>query len=311
MANIAFLFAGQGAQHPGMCEDLIASVSAAAEVFEMADAIRPGTTEQCLHGTEEELRQTLNTQPCVFAADLACARALESFGVVPRVACGFSLGEVAALTFAGALSDEAGFRLVCKRAELMEAAATQHPGEMRAVLKLDADTVTHLAQEVEDVWPVNFNSPQQTVVAGMPEALTKFDELVRANKGRSMPVAVSGAFHSPLMNSAAEGLAQYMSDAVQLSEPKIPVVANRSASPYPKDSEDVRKDMLATQVNHPVQWVKTLMWCKEQGINAFVEVGPGSTLTGLVKRTLSDVSALPCESYEQLQAVVSTHITKE
>ncbi len=311
MAGIAFLFAGQGAQHPGMCEDLIASVSAAAAVFDMADAIRPGTKEQCLRGTDEELRQTLNTQPCVFAADLACARALEAQGVTPDVACGFSLGELAALTFAGALSDEEGFRLVCKRAELMEAAAQTQPGEMRAVLRMDADTVVGLAAEVEGVWPVNFNSPQQTVVAGLPDALATFDELVRANKGRSMSVAVSGAFHSPLMNSAAEGLASYLEDHVELATPRVPVIANRTALPYPTNSANERKNLLASQPACPVQWVNTLMWCDSQDIDTYIEVGPGKTLSGLVKRTLTDAQAFPCESNKQLETIVAACSTQE
>ena len=147
MGKVAFLFAGQGAQHPGMCADLIESEPAAKAVFDMADAVRPGTTDQCLSGTKEELAQTINTQPCVFAADLACARALVARGVTPDVVAGFSLGEVAALTFAGAYSDEEGFELVCRRAELMADAAEKNPGAMRAVVKLDAATVERLASE--------------------------------------------------------------------------------------------------------------------------------------------------------------------
>ena len=163
MGKVAFLFAGQGAQHPGMCADLIESEAAARAVFDAADAVRPGTTEQCLSGTKEELSQTINTQPCVFAADLACARALEARGVTPDVVAGFSLGEVAALTFAGAYTDEQGFELVCHRAELMADAAEKNPGAMRAVVKLDSATVERLAAEAagEDgaCWPVNYNSP--------------------------------------------------------------------------------------------------------------------------------------------------------
>ena len=132
MGKVAFLFAGQGAQHPGMCADLIESEPAAKAVFDAADAVRPGTTEQCLSGTKEKLAQTINTQPCVFAADLACARALAARGVCPDVVAGFSLGEVAALTFAGAYTDEQGFELVCHRAKLMADAAEKNPGAMRA-----------------------------------------------------------------------------------------------------------------------------------------------------------------------------------
>ncbi len=305
MGKVALLFAGQGAQHPGMCEDLIAAEPAAAAVFQAADAARPGTTEQCLHGTPEELSQTINTQPCVFAADLACARALAARGVTPDAVAGFSLGEVAALTYAGAYTDEQGFDLVCRRAELMDAAAQANPGEMRAVLKLDAATVAELAAEAGDCWPVNYNSPQQTVVAGLPEGLARLDALVKARRGRSMKVAVSGAFHSPLMDSAAEGLAAYLADGHAPAEPTLPVIANACAAPYPADAEG-RAKLLSTQVNHPVQWVRTLELMHEQGVDTFIEVGPGKTLTGLVGRTLRGVTALPCETLDQLEAVVAT-----
>ena len=148
MGKVAFLFAGQGAQHPGMGAGIAAASPAARAVFDAADSVRPGTFEQCCQGTKEELSQTENTQPCVFATDLACARALEERGVEPDVVAGFSLGEVAALTFAGAFSAKKGFELVCRRAELMAAAASSHPGVMRAVVKLDAARVEELAAEV-------------------------------------------------------------------------------------------------------------------------------------------------------------------
>ena len=311
MGKVAFLFAGQGAQHPGMCADLIEASDAARAVFEAADAVRPGTREQCLTGTKEELSQTINTQPCVFAADLAAARALEVRGVTPDVVAGFSLGEVAALTFAGAYTTEQGFELVCRRAELMDAAGSAHPGAMRAVVKLDAPTVERLASEAgEQCWPVNYNSPLQTVVAGTPEACEKLDGLVKEAGGRAMKVAVSGAFHSPFMADAARGLADYLAEGHAPAEPRVPVLANRTAEPYPSD-EAARTELLATQVANPVQWVRTLEAMAAQGVDTFVEVGPGKTLTGLVKRTLDGVTALPCETVEQLEAVLAALSEKE
>ena len=246
MGKVAFLFAGQGAQHPGMCADLIESEPAAKAVFDVADAVRPGTTEQCLSGTKEELAQTINTQPCVFAADLACARALAARGVTPDVVAGFSLGEVAALTFAGAYADE-----------LMADAAEKNPGAMRAVVKLDAATVERLAAEAGEAWPVNYNSPLQTVVAGTAEACEKLDLLVKEAKGRAMKVAVSGAFHSPFMAEAERGLAAYLADGHAPAEPSVPVLSNRTADAYPAD-EAGRVELLSSQVANPVQWVRTL-----------------------------------------------------
>lgn len=312
MGGIAFLFAGQGAQHPGMGLELAQCEPAAQAVFDTCDAYRPGTRDQCFTGTTEELNDTTNTQPCVFACALACARALEERGVTPQAVAGFSLGEVAALTFAGAYTDEEGFALVCHRAALMAEAARKHPGAMRAILKLDASTVEELAHEAGEAWPVNYNSPQQTVVAGSPDALAALDELVRAAHGRSMPVAVSGAFHSPYMADAAAALGTYLAEGREPAAPRIPVIANRTGAAYPTEPGRgaERAELLAEQVANPVQWVKTLRDLEERGIDTFIEVGPGKTLTGLVKRTLPDAVALPCETSAQLDAVLDALATQ-
>ena len=303
MGGVAFLFAGQGAQHPAMGVDLIEASPAAAEVFAIADEVRPGTSEQCRSASKEELSQTENTQPCVFVHDLAAAIALRERGVVPAACAGFSLGEVAALTFAGVFDTRAGFELVCERAALMAAAAERHPGGMRAVIKLDAAQVENLAKQAgEDCWPVNYNSPQQTVVAGPPEALQELDALVKEAGGRAMKVAVSGAFHSPYMAEATEGLATYIQAGHAPSPLLIPVMANMTAAPYPADPR-AASDVLANQVSHAVRWVDTLHALQNQGIDTFIEVGPGKTLSGLAKRTLSDVRVYSCETAEQVAAI--------
>lgn len=303
MGGVAFLFAGQGAQHPAMGVDLIEASPAAAEVFAIADEVRPGTSEQCRSASKEELSQTENTQPCVFVHDLAAAAALRERGVVPTACAGFSLGEVAALTFAGAFDTRVGFELVCERAALMAAAAERHPGGMRAVIKLDAAQVENLAKQAgEDCWPVNYNSPQQTVVAGPPEALQELDVLVKEAGGRAMKVAVSGAFHSPYMAEATEGLATYIQAGHAPSPLLIPVMANMTAAPYPADPR-AASDVLANQVSHAVRWVDTLHALQNQGIDTFIEVGPGKTLSGLAKRTLSDVRVYSCETAEQVAAI--------
>lgn len=303
MGSVAFLFAGQGAQHPAMGVDLIEASPAAAEVFAIADEVRPGTSEQCRSASREELSQTENTQPCVFVHDLAAAIALRERGVVPAACAGFSLGEVAALTFAGVFDTRAGFELVCERAALMAAAAERHPGGMRAVIKLDAVQVEGLAKQAgEDCWPVNYNSPQQTVVAGAPDALQNLDALVKEAGGRAMKVAVSGAFHSPYMAEATEGLATYIQAGHAPSPLLIPVMANMTAAPYPADPQ-AASEVLANQVSHAVRWVDTLHALQDQGIDTFIEVGPGKTLSGLVKRTLSDVRVYSCETAEQVAAI--------
>lgn len=283
--------------------DLIEASPAAAEVFAIANEVRPGTSEQCRSASKEELSQTENTQPCVFVHDLAVAVALRERGVVPAVCAGFSLGEVAALTFAGAFDARAGFELVCERAALMATAAERHPGGMRAIIKLDAAQVEHLATQAdEDCWPVNYNSPQQTVVAGAPDALQTLDVLVKEAGGRAMKVAVSGAFHSPYMAEATCGLAAYIEAGHAPSPLLIPVMANMTAAPYPADPQ-AASEVLANQVSHAVRWVDTLHALQDQGIDTFIEVGPGKTLSGLVKRTLSDVRVYSCETAEQVAAI--------
>ena len=199
MGKIAFLFAGQGAQYPGMGKSLTEISPKAASMFELADSIRPGTSRQCFEGDPAELTQTANTQPCVFTVDLAAAYALEEAGVHADVAAGFSLGEMAALTFAGSFSEKDGFSLVCRRGELMQEAAQEHPSAMAAVLKLKDETVEQLCAGFPDVYPVNYNCPGQLVVAGGTEHLEQFCELAAEAGGRAKKLAVGGGFHSPFM----------------------------------------------------------------------------------------------------------------
>ncbi len=305
MERVAFLFAGQGAQHPAMGVDLIDASPSASAVFAAAEQVRPGITEVCRSASQEELSQTENTQPCVFVHDLAAAEALRECGVVPVACAGFSLGEVAALTFAGAFEMREGFELVCERARLMAAAAARRPGAMRAVIRLDAGRVKELAAQVgEDCWAVNFNSPKQTVVAGSLSACDTLDELVKEAGGRSMRIAVSGAFHSPFMADAAAGLGQYLEHGNGLCPTAIPVIANATSAPYPSDARKAA-NLLAQQVCRPVQWVETLRELERRGITTFVEVGPGKTLTGLVKRTLNDARVLSCETAEDVARVAA------
>ena len=303
MGNVAFLFAGQGSQHPGMGASLAQASRAAADVFEVADVVRRGTSEQCFSGTKEELSQTESTQPCVFATDLAAARALGEQGILPAAVAGHSLGEVAALTFAGALSDVEGMSFVCLRAQLMAGCAQRHPGAMRAVLKLDPHEVSRLAEQAGEAWAVNFNSPAQTVVAGSREACEKLDSLVKAAGGRSVSLAVSGAFHSPYMSAATNGLLAHLVRR-PLREPALQTWSNLTGEPYAGTAGE-RGRALAEQVSHPVQWVRTLEGMRAAGIDAFVEVGPGHALSGLVRHTLEGVTTLSVETADELAACVS------
>lgn len=308
MGKLAFLFAGQGAQHPGMAAALSEREPAARETFEALEAQMPGLTRLCREGSKEELAQTRNTQPAVFACDLAFARALSAHGVRPDAVAGFSLGELAALAFAGAFSTEDAFALVLRRAELMSDAAARCPGSMRAVVRLSVGRVEALAAEVQGAWPANYNSAHQTVVAGTEEALDRLDLLVREAGGRCMRVAVSGAFHSPLMASATQGLREWLARTPP-SPTDVPVWANVSAAPYPRERAPM-VDLLARQASGPVLWQQTIEGLTGLGFDTFVEVGPGSTLTKLVARIAPGATALPCETPDQLDAVLA-HLKEE
>ena len=302
MACVAFLFAGQGAQHEGMGAALAACAPAARAVFDLCDTLRPGTSAQCFEASTAELSQTQNTQPCMWATDLACARALEARGVEAAHVAGFSLGELAALAFAGALSEKDAFATVCRRSELMADACAANPGAMLAVLKLDPARVEELA-EAAGAWPVNYNSPAQTVCAGSPEAVERLAALVKEAGGRAMPLNVSGAFHSPYMQAASEGLAEHLA-GVPMGAGRVPVWANATAQPYPGEADEAR-GLLSRQVANPVRWTETLRALADAGVDTFVEVGPGKVLTGLVKRTLPGAAALSCETPEDVEAVLA------
>ena len=301
MGKVAFLFAGQGAQYPGIGESLSNASAAAKAVFDTADAVRPGTSTQCFSGTKEELTQTHNTQPCVYCVDLAAARALEEAGVHADGVAGFSLGEVAALTFAGAFaSDEAGFSLVIERGRLMEQANDRHPGAMAAVLKLKNEEVEAICAKFEHIWPVNYNCPGQLVAAGEREEIDPFCKAVSEAGGRAKKLAVGGGFHSPLMHEASASLEAVL-EKMEMHQPRIPVYANFTSKP---DAEPF-KATLARQMENPVRWQQTISQMMEDGFDTFIEVGPGKTLSGLVKRIAPDAKILRVEDAQMLSDAVA------
>ncbi len=298
MAKTVFVFSGQGAQYPSMGKELYENSPAAKAVFDMAEAIRPGTVKQCFEGTKEELNVTLNTQPCLFAVDLAAAAAVKEAGVTPDYISGFSLGEIAAIAFAGILSYEEAFKLVCRRAELMNRAAEENKGAMAAILKLTADKVEEICKKYDKAWPVNYNCPGQTVVAASEDKIDALCEDVKAEKGKAVRLAVSGAFHSPFMESASKGLADYL-EGMTLNEPTIPVYANLTAQPYSGNF----RELISKQVMNPVKWQTTIENLIAEGADTFIEVGVGKTLVGLIKKTNKDVVAFNVENKEGLEQV--------
>ena len=281
MGGVSFLFSGQGDQFPGMGQNLYETYPAARDAFDLCESLRPGTLEQCFRGTAEELKETRNTQPCLFAMELAAAAVLEEKGIVPQAAAGFSLGEVTAAAFAGIVDRETGFRLVCKRGALMQAAAEQFDTSMAAVVKLTPETVQALCSRYSQVYPVNFNCPGQITVSGLAEQMTAFAADVKAAGGRAIPLKVGGAFHSPFMAQAAQAFADELANAA-MSKGRMPLYSNVTARPYEEDP----RTLLAKQIASPVLWERIIRNMADAGMDTFIEIGPGKTLTNMVKKIL-------------------------
>lgn len=300
MGKIAFVFAGQGAQYSGMGRSLCEVSPAAQAVFDTADKLRPGTSQQCFTAPVEELSLTENTQPCLYCVDLAAAKALEEAGVSPDYVAGFSLGEIAALSFAGVFAPEQGFEFVCKRGKAMQAAGEANPGAMAAVLKLSNQQVEELCAGFEKVWPVNYNCPGQLVCAGEKSQIEEFCKKVEEAGGRAKLLAVSGGFHSPFMESASQTLKEVL-EPLELSEAKVPVYANFNAQPY---TQAAAKELLVDQVKSPVRWQETVERLCGLGVDTFIECGPGKTLCGLIRKTVKGVTVLNVQDEETLKAAV-------
>ena len=298
MARIAFVFAGQGAQHPGMGEGLYNHNSRVRALFDASDAIRPGTRAMCFSGSDAELCQTENTQPCLFLCDLAAAFALEDAGIHAFAAAGFSLGELPALTFAGAMEPMTGFSVTAKRGELMGAACGNTDTAMYAVLKLENGTVEEICARYAYVTPVNYNAPGQLVISGDKTELAAAAADIKAVGGRCIPLAVAGAFHSPYMDAPAEAFGAYL-HTVTLTPSRIPVYANRTAAAY--DGEII--GTLADQMNHPVLWEQTVRRMTDDGIDVFIECGPGNTLSKLITKIAPAAKVFCCETPEDVEKI--------
>ena len=277
MEHLAFLFAGQGAQEPGMTGD-VKDVPKVKKLFDLAESIRPGVVDKMMGGTQEELNRTLLTQPAMFLADLAYAYVKEEEVGTPACVCGFSVGEVPALCFAGVLSEEDAFRTIVKRAELMEAYTERVKGCMIAVVKLPPEKVEALCDGV-DTHPANYNGALQTVVACKAAAEEDFCAKVKEAGGRAMKLRVSGMFHCPELSPEAEEFEQFLR-TLKMNAPRMDVYANLTAQPYAGDFAAT----LAKQMCSPVRFTATVAAMKARGIEEFVEVGPGKVLTGLVQR---------------------------
>lgn len=288
MGRIAFVFSGQGDQYPGMGKELYEAYPAAGRVFDLCDQIRPGTSNQCFSGTAEELKETANTQPCLFAMELAAAEVLRGKGIVPDAVAGFSLGEVTAAAFAGLFDYATGFSLVCRRGQLMQQAAEKQDTAMAAVVKLPAETVEAICANYRELYPVNYNCPGQISVSGLSSEMAAFSAEVKATGGRAIPLKVRGAFHSPFMAEAAEAFSVDLAKT-QMKTPAISLYSDVTAEEYGENPAE----LLSKQIASPVRWEQLIRNFISTGVDTFIEIGPGKTLTNLIAKIDPAVKAVP------------------
>lgn len=281
----AYVFPGQGAQFQGMGKDLYEQFDWAKRLFEEANSILGfRITDIMFDGSDEDLRRTDITQPAVFIHSVAVARSLDDFK--PDMVAGHSLGEFSALVACGALSFESGLKLVAQRARAMQKACELVPGTMAAIIGLEDSRIEQICADLNAkgmvVVPANYNSPGQVVISGSKEAIAAACPLMQeAGARRALPLTVGGAFHSPLMTPAKEELAQAISQT-QFNTPVCPIYQNVDAKPH-TNPDEIREN-LVTQLNSPVRWTQSVLNMIADGAQEFTECGPGTVLTGLIKR---------------------------
>jgi len=286
MTKAAWVFPGQGSQSVGMCRDLYDNVKSARAVFEQADqALGFPLTRLCFEGLEDDLRQTINAQPALVTAGYACLEAAREISgdklLKPAFTAGHSLGEYTALAAADVIDFLTAVKLARERGRLMHEAGQQRAGAMSAIIGLDEAKLAEVCKQSDTVM-ANINSPGQIVISGAKENIIKAMELATAaGASRAIPLQVSGAFHSPLMQPAVDGMTKYI-DATAFKAPAIPVIGNVTALPLTTPG-DVKTE-LKKQLLNPVQWIRTIEYMTQQGVTTFIEIGPGRVLTGLIKR---------------------------
>ena len=301
MSKIAYVFPGQGSQYVGMGKDVYERSAIARELFERADSVLGVSLSKiCFEGPEEELKQTKNTQPIIFLHSIVLTKLMENNDVA--MAAGHSLGEYSALVFAGAMSFEDGLRLVRLRGELMQKAGEEQKGTMAAIIGLEPSVVGEICCKAYPegiVQSANYNSPGQIVISGSVSGVRKAMELAKARGAKLVKeLVVSGAFHSPLMQSAREGLKKALA-SIQIRDARIPVYANVTAKPVQK-AEEIRT-LLEEQLTSAVCWEESVVNMITDGARSFIEVGPGKVLQGLVKRIDGTVDVRGIDTYADVE----------
>ncbi|MBR0293925.1 MAG: ACP S-malonyltransferase [Acidaminococcaceae bacterium] len=309
MSKTAFVFPGQGSQKVGMCKDFYDNYACAKKVFaEADDALGFSITKMCFEGPEEELRLTKYTQPAILTCSVAAMAVMREHGLECEAAGGHSLGEYSALVAADVMGLQDAVVAVHKRGEFMQEAVPVGEGAMAAVIGLTPDEIVAVCQNVEAecgeaVQAVNFNCPGQVVIAGATKAVDKAAEALKtAGAKRVISLPVSAPFHSTLMKPAAERLKEVL-DKIEFRDAKFPVFANVTAEPVVK-AEEIRA-LLVKQAASPVKWEMSMHRMIKEGVNTFVEVGPGKVLTGFTKKIDRGMNALNVEDMASLEKTLA------
>ena len=301
MSQTAFIFPGQGAQEPGMGKDFYENSASAREVFDQAESLLGLNMKKLCFEENEELNITEYTQIALLTACMAMERVVREQGVTPQVTAGLSLGEYCAIVSAGGMELSDAMRLVRKRGILMQEAVPAGEGSMAAVLGMDGPSIEKVLEGCDGVWIANYNCPGQIVITGYKAPVEEASKaLQEAGAKRVLPLKVSGPFHSPLMDPAGEGLKEVF-DQMELSSLKLPYVTNVTAE-YVSDIAQT-KDLLIRQVSSSVRWQQSVEAMIAAGVDTFVEIGPGRTLTGFLRKIDRQVKGYNIRTWEEMQKV--------
>lgn len=308
MSKTTLFFPGQASQYVGMGKDLYDFSEEVRRLYQLAsDEIGEDIAKLSFDGPADELKRTRFTQPAILLHSLAILTILKNEAIGFDYAAGHSLGEYGALAAVGALSFEDAVRAVVKRASLMEDACVRNPGTMAAVMGLSEAQIKDVCFEAADVGvvvPANFNSSNQIVLSGAVPAVEKATELAReAGAKRAVMLEVGGAFHSPLMEPARQGLAEYL-DQIEFRRPGRPIIANVTATEV-TDPDEI-KQLLVDQVTQPVRWAQTMAYLMDTDVTRVIEIGPGKVLSGLAKREMKPDSLLNLDTLEQVSDYAPT-----
>ncbi|MBM6667308.1 ACP S-malonyltransferase [Lacrimispora saccharolytica] len=301
MSQIAFIFPGQGAQEPGMGKDFYENSASAREVFDQAESLLGLDMKKLCFEENDELNITEYTQIALLTACMAMERVVREQGVAPQVTAGLSLGEYCAIVSAGGMELSDAMRLVRKRGILMQEAVPAGQGSMAAVLGMDGPSIEKVLEGREGVWIANYNCPGQIVITGYKAPVEEASKaLQEAGAKRVLPLNVSGPFHSPLMQPAGEGLKEIFA-GMKMSPLKVPYVTNVTAE-YVDDIAQT-EELLIRQVSSSVRWQQSVEKMIAAGVDTFVEIGPGRTLNGFLRKIDRQVKGYNIRTWEEMQKV--------